>query len=151
MRRVAEIINIVPERREDFIKNALHPDKETERVLWLCGVRKQQYFALNELIFMTFEYEGNHFNEDMQKMAFYLDGKGVLINRRRKDVPLEERATTDWWAPIKRLGTVLEENPFEENAAVYQLMDILDGAMSETDKYSNISYDEDDWSESLHI
>jgi len=151
MRRVAEIIYIVPEKREAFLKGALNLDDETADVLWLCGVRKQQYFALNDLIFMTFEYEGYSFESDMKKMAIYLDGKGLLVKKRRKDVPLEERETTDWWAPVKRLGTVLDSAPHRDEGFKYSLMDHLDGSMSSEGTYGNIAYDEDDWSDSFHF
>lgn len=151
MRRVAEIIHIVPEKREEFINGAINLDKESEKVLWMCGIRKQQYFALNELIFMTFEYDGNDFKGDMQKMASYLDSKGLLVKARRKDVPTEERDTTDWWAPVKRLGTVLDIKPVSEEELNYDIMEHMDGSMSTSDYYGNISFDEDDWSEGFHF
>lgn len=151
MRRVAEIIYIVPERREEFLEGALHLDDESAKVLWMCGIRKQQYFALNDLIFMTFEYSGHNFDEDMKKMAIYLDSKGLLVKKRRKDVPVEERETTDWWAPVKKLGTLLESNPCSEDSLDYNLMDYLDGAMSKGEAYGSTSYDEDDWSEGFHF
>jgi len=151
MRRVAEIIYIVPERRESFLNGATNLDEESAKILWMCGIRKQQYFALNDLIFMTFEYSGSDFNGDMQKMAAYLDSKGLLVKTRRKDVPIEERATTDWWAPVKRIASVLDSSPFIDDNMNVNLMDVLDGAMSFGASYSNISYDEDDWSEGLHI
>ena len=68
MRRVAEIIYIVENEREKFLNEAINLDEESKRVLWLCGVRKQQYFLLNELIFMTFEYDGHDFYNDMEKI-----------------------------------------------------------------------------------
>lgn len=151
MRRVAEIIYIVPERREEFLKGALNLDDESARVLWMCGIRKQQYFALNDLIFMTFEYDGHTFDEDMKKMAMYLDGKGLLVKKRRKDVPVSERETTDWWAPVKRLGTVLDSKPFNEEYIDYSLMEHLDGAMNGGSSYGSTAYDEDDWSEGFHF
>lgn len=151
MRRVAEIIYIVPERREAFLDGALHLDEESAKILWMCGIRRQQYFALNELIFMTFEYEGRDFDNDMKKMAAYLDSKGLLVKTRRKDVPVSERGTTDWWAPVKKLGTLLESNPLNDDKADLSLMDYLDGAMSDSSSYGNISYDEDDWSEGFHF
>lgn len=104
MRRVAEIIYIVESEREQFLKDVINLDEESKRVLWLCGVRKQQYFILNELIFMTFEYDGMDFTKDMEKMSGYLSSKGVLVQKRRKDVPVNERATTNWWAPVKKSG-----------------------------------------------
>jgi len=151
MRRVAEIMYIVPERREAFLEGALNLDRETEEVLWLCGVRKQQYFSLNELIFMTFEYDGSDFARDMQKMTVYLDSKGLLIKKRRKDVPIEERQTTDWWAPVKRLGSVLYTAPVRDEEMEHNLTDYLDGAMSTDTTYVGTSYDEDDWSDGFHF
>lgn len=147
MRRVAEIMHVVEADREEFLKGALNPDEETKRVLWLCGVRRQLYFELNDLIFMTFGYEGNHFEEDMKKMAAYLDSKGNLIRKRRRDVPIEERTTTNWWAPIKKLGMILDKKPnFEEEQTQADYMAMLDGCMGEPGGYiSDISYDEEEW------
>lgn len=151
MKRVAEIMHIPDGEREEFLKGVLSPDEETKKVLWLCGVRKQQYFGLNDLVFMTFEYEGSNFAEDMSKMATYLDTKGLLINKRRKDVPVAERATTAWWAPVKKLGslfygesTVQAEKDWDTEALAM---------FSSTSKasYSDISYSDDDWTESMHF
>lgn len=151
MRRVAEIIYIVPEEREAFLNGAINPDDETANALWLCGVRKQQYFALNDYLFMTFEYNGSDFNSDMAKMAAYLDSKGLLVKQRRKDVPSAERSTTNWWAPVKRLGSILDTAPHKDDELLYNLMDYLDGAMSSNSSYGNTAYDEDDWSDSFHF
>ena len=62
MRRVAEIMYIIPEERETFISDSVNPDEETRKMLWMCGVRNQQYFGMNDLIFMTFEYAVKLFN-----------------------------------------------------------------------------------------
>ena len=150
MKRVAEIIYIVEEERQSFLDGALNLTDEEESVLWLCGVRKQQYFALNDLIFMTFEYAGHDFAGDMEKMAGYLDSKGLLIKKRRKDVPIEERATTNWWAPVKRIGAVLEKEPSSiDNSADIECLAVLNNY--DNSSYSDIAYDEDDWSEGMHI
>lgn len=150
MRRVAEIMYIVESEREAFLKGALELDEETKKVLWLCGVRKQQYFALNDLIFMTFEYEGADFVSSMEKMATYLDSKGLLIKKRRKDVPADELKTTSWWAPVKRLGYVLDKDPGFKETEEYLDVEMM-GMSSNFSKYSNIGFDEDDWTESIHI
>lgn len=153
MKQVAEIMYVVESERQAFLEGALHPDTEAQNVLWLCGVRNQQYYALNDLIFMTFEYEGNAFAEDMEKMAAYLETKGRLIKKRRKDVPVEERATTNWWAPVKRMATLLDKKPAGEDdeKSQHKYMAMLDGCMSAGDDYSDIGYDEDEWMENLQI
>lgn len=153
MRRVAEIIYVVEKEREAFLDGALHPDDETMKALWMCGVRKQQYFALNELIFMTFEYKGEHFKEDMARMAAFLDSKGLLIKKRRKDVPVSDRETTSWWAPVKKLGTLLESKPdfYEDESVPFSYGEMLGGYVASQESMGSISYDEDDWTESVRI
>ncbi len=151
MKRVAEIIHIVEGEREAFLEGCLHPDNETQKVLWTCGVRKQQYFSLGELLFMTFEYKGEDFSEDMKKMAAYLDSKGLLVQKRRKDVPKELRETTNWWAPVKKLGACLETEP--EGLRNTSTVDFFcyEGHMLSGSVHNDIAYDEDDWSESMHM
>lgn len=153
MKRVAEIMHIVESEREEFLKGALHPDAETERALWLFGVREQQYFELNDLIFMTFEYEGKDFAEDMAGMAKYLDSKGLLVNKRRKDVPVEERSTTNWWAPVKKLATLFESAPANLNEDEWdtECMVMYKGPSKNNTIYNDISYSKDDWTESMHF
>lgn len=153
MRRVAEMMYIVESEREEFLKGALNPTPETEQVLWMCGVRKQQYFALNEYIFMTFEYSGNDFSEDMTKMATYLNSNGMLIQKRRKDVPEDQRTTTNWWAPVKSLGTLLEHKPetLEQEKWRPDYMAQVDGSMSSCYVQSDMSYDENEWTSGMDI
>lgn len=150
MRRVAEIIHIVESEREEFINGATNPDIETQKVLWMCGVRKQQYFALRELIFMTFEYDGKNFNEDMAKMSSYLDSKNLLVKTRRKDVPIESLDKVNWWAPVKRIGTTLEKNPWNNEKQDMNLMAMLDGSMNENEEWDT-SFSEEDWMEDFHF
>ena len=151
MKRVAEIIYIVESEREAFLNGALSDSEDTAKVLWHCGVRKQQYFALNDFIFMTFEYDGNDFNSDMAKMANYLDSKGLLVKKRRKDVPPEERATTNWWAPVKRLGSLLETNPNTSQIDEGWELETMGMTNSSPKGNYNISYDDDDWTEFMRM
>jgi len=154
MRQVAEIIHIEESKREEFLKGAIHPTEEEQNVLWLCGVRNQQYYALNELIFMTFEYDGKNFKEDMDKMASYLETKGHLVKNRRRDVAVEDRACTDWWAPVKKLATILESEPVsiaKDTKSQHEYMAMLDGCMGINDSNNDISFDEEEWMENLMI
>ena len=149
-KRVAEIMYIVESERKAFLEGALNLDDETAKTLWMCGVRNQQYFALNDLIFMTFEYRGSHFERDMEIMAEFLDKKGNLVKKRRKDVPIAERATTNWWAPVKKLGDVLTSKPFDAEEE-QDYLTYFDGDMALKSEYNDIAFDEDDWTESIPI
>lgn len=150
MKRVAEIMHIVENERDEFIKGAINPDEETLGVQWMCGVREQQYFELGNLLFMTFKYVGNNFANDMEKMTDYLRSKGHLIEKRRRDVAPEDRETTNWWAPVKRLSSILDSKPSVLNndpMIVNDYREMLDGYTHDSSFSYDISYDEDDWSE----
>lgn len=156
MRRVAEIIYVVPEQREEYLAFHLNPTKDVQQILWMHGVRNQFYFDINGLILLTFEYVGKDFYKDMEKLAAYPDMKAHLISKRRRDVPVEERETTNWWAPIKKLGSILEESPMpddeeEEFSLEEHYRTMINGQMMESAAKNDISFDEDDWSESIHI
>lgn len=151
MKRFAQIMYIIPEEREQFMRSALNPDARMQKIMWACGMRSQQYFAMNDLILMTFEYDGKAFAEDMKVMAAELAKMGHLVTKRRRDVPAAERDTTNWWAPVKRLGSVMTKSPFaskEEEFQEEQFLALMDGAMSSN---NDISYDKEDWVEDFHF
>ena len=93
MRRVAEIIHIVPEEREAFLEKHLHPTEEVSRFLWIHGIRNQFYFMLNDLILMTFEYVGHEFYKDMEALAAYPEVGSHSVTMRRSS------SWMDWFVP----------------------------------------------------
>ena len=153
MKSVAEVMHIVPEQREEFLKNVLNPSEEDKKALWSCGVRNQQYFDLHGLIFMTFEYEGHRFGEDMKALTAYLREAGHLIEKRRRDLTVAQRDTTNWWAPVRKLGSLLTETPFvgmeEDTSWQEAYLAMTDGSMSSQE--TDTAYDEEDWVEDFHI
>lgn len=156
MKRVEELIYIAPERREEFIQKWLNPSVKTQQILWMHGIRNQYYFQMNDYILMTFEYVGTRFQKDMDALCAYPEIDSLLVKKRRKEVPKEELTTTDWWAPVKRLGCILQESPMpedkeEELSLTEQYHEMLNGSMQNGAARYDISYDEDDWSESIHI
>ena len=156
MRRVEEIIHVVPEERDAYLQQHLNPSEKIAQILGIHGIRNQFYFNLNDLILMSFEYVGRHFHKDMAAIAAYPEMKDYLVQKRRKDVPAEEQMTTNWWAPLKRIGSTLTESPMpddeeEELTLEEQYRSMVSGYMAEGTVANDISYDEDDWSESIHI
>ena len=156
MRRVQEIIHVVPEKREAYLQLHLNPPEKVAQIMWIHGIRNQMFYSLNDLILMSFEYVGKEFYKDMEAIAAHPEMKEYLVQKRRKDVPAEERDTTDWWAPLKILGSSLTESPMpsdeEEGMTLEeQYRSMLNGYMVDGNVNSDIAYDEDDWSESIHI
>ena len=156
MRRVEEIIHVVPEEREEYIRKHLNPSERIAQILWIHGIRNQFYYSLNDLILMSFEYVGREFYKDMAAIVAYPEMKGFFVEKRRKDVPVDEQMSTNWWAPLKRLGSALTESPMPDDedeglTLEEQYRSMISGEMMEGMPVNDISYDEDDWSESIHI
>ncbi len=152
MRRVAEVIYIVPEEREAYLQKCLNPSEETQKLLWMKGVRNQFYFELQGLIIMTFEYVGHTFQADMDTLASYPQLKDICIPTRRRDVPAGLLMSTNWWAPVKRLGGILTGNmSWDGEAPEHTLGEHRGGFMVDEPVRNDISYSDDDWSESVHF
>ena len=74
MIQVAELIYIVPEKREAVLQQFLSPSVEEQRVAWTYGIRNKCFYRMNEMILETFDYVGKDFHKDMQEykeMTFY--------------------------------------------------------------------------------
>ncbi len=156
MRQVQEIIYVVPEEREAFIEKHLNPPTEILQILWKHGIRNQFFYELNDLILFSFEYVGANFYKDMASVTAYVETQGFFVQKRRRDVPIEELTTTNWWAPLKKLGKLLNENPMPSKEDEFSMEEryhsMLSGfTFNSDDAADSISYDEDDWSESVHI
>ena len=155
MRRVEEVIYVVPEERKAFLEKQLNPSEKTRKFMWQHGIRNQFFYELEELILMTFEYVGDDFYKDMAVLSATLEDEGYFIKERRRDVAPGQLKTTNWWAPLKILGSNFVQTPFssEEDVEADELAsEAKNGCIhDEDDIRSNIAFDADDWSESIHF
>ena len=155
MRRVEEVIYVVPEERKAFLEKQLNPSEKTRKFMWQHGIRNQFFYELEEFILMTFEYVGDDFYKDMAVLSATLEDEGYFIKERRRDVAPGQLKTTNWWAPLKILGSNFVQTPFssEEDVEADELAsEAKNGCIhDEDDIRSNIAYDADDWSESIHF
>ena len=157
MKRAAEIIHLLPENRKKYLEKYTNPSTEAARILWQAGIRKQFYYEFGDEILRTYEYTGKQFQVDMKRILQAKETTDFFLQRRRKDVPEKERAATEWWAPLKWYGASLMAEPQSEedemsNKEAYHRM--ASGEMSEEDEDMEVFhfiYDEDDWSESIHM
>ena len=155
MRRVEEVIYVVPEERKAFLEKQLNPSEKTRKFMWQHGIRNQFFYELEEFILMTFEYVGDDFYKDMAVLSATLEDEGYFIKERRRDVAPGQLKTTNWWAPLKILGSNFVQTPFssEEDVEADELAsEAKNGCIhDEDDIRSNIAFDADEWSESIHF
>ena len=155
MIQVAEIMYIVPEKREDFLQQLLNPSLQEQQIAWMYGIRNKCFYRMNELILETFDYVGKNFHKDMQEYTAHPVIAPTLVSTRRRDVPITELGRTNWWAPIKVEGRILLESPMpddeEEEPLTEMYRSMVNGEMIVSVSEHDLTYDEDDWSESIHI
>ena len=155
MRRVEEVIYVVPEERKAFLEKQLNPSEKTRKFMWQHGIRNQFFYELEEFILMTFEYGGDDFYKDMAVLSATLEDEGYFNKEIRRDVAPGQLKTTNWWAPLKILGSNFVQTPFssEEDVEADELAsEAKNGCIhDEDDIRSNIAFDADDWSESIHF
>lgn len=155
MIQVAEIMYIVPEKREAFLQQLLNPSLQEQQIAWMYGIRNKCFYRMNELILETFDYVGKNFHQDMQEYTAHPVIAPTLVSTRRRDVPVTELGRTNWWAPIKVEGRILLESPMpddeEEEPLTEMYRSMVNGEMIDSVSENDLTYDEDDWSESIHI
>ncbi len=155
MIQVAEIMYIVPEKREAFLQQLLNPSLQEQQIAWMYGIRNKCFYRMNELILETFDYVGRNFHQDMQEYTAHPVIAPTLVSTRRRDVPVTELGRTNWWAPIKVEGRILLESPMpddeEEEPLTEMYRSMVNGEMIDSVSENDLTYDEDDWSESIHI
>lgn len=154
MKRAAEMIHIVPEERAAYLKRYLEPTESVAKLLWDCGIRKQYYYEMKDYIIRTYKYTGTHFKEDMQKVMENPETADFFLQKRRGEVAPEDLDRTNWWAPLHWLGKSIDQNPMGADETGHEAPGYsaqTSGCMVLGEDSSYLAYDEDDWSESIHM
>ena len=68
------------------------------------------------------------------------------------DVPVNERQTTNWWAPVKKVGSVLDKKPdFGSEESEMERQSMLSGYTGGGADYYDISYSDEDWVDDIRV
>ena len=97
------VIGVKPEKIEEYKKlhAAVWPD--VLKMIKSCNIRNYSIYLKDDQLFSYFEYTGDDFNADMEKMA------ADPVTQRWWDVckpcqePLETRKEGEWWAEMEEV------------------------------------------------
>ena len=98
MKRFGQIIRIKPEGADDYIKHhaAVWPGVLSK--IKECNISNYSIFIKDLIMFAYFEYDGNNFERDMEKMASHEETqKWWSIVKPLMD-PIESRNEGEFWA-----------------------------------------------------
>jgi L-rhamnose mutarotase len=103
MRRFGQIVRVKPDRIEDYerIHAAVWP--EVLATIHACNIRNYSIFRHGTLLFAYFEYIGDDYAADTQKMAADPKTQEWWTHTDPMQEPLENTAPGEWWAVAKEV------------------------------------------------
>lgn len=102
-KRFGQTINIKPEGREEYVwqHKAVWPG--VLKNIKECGLCNYSIFLKDNQLFAYFEYEGNDYEGDMQKMTQYEETQRWWNVVKPLMEPLESRKVGEFWADMEEI------------------------------------------------
>lgn len=103
MKRYGMVIKVRPEKLEEYKKLHSTVWPEVLDMITKCHIRNYSIYHRDGYLFSYFEYEGQNFQADMEKMA------ADPMTQKWWDVckplqePLKNRAEGQWWADMEEV------------------------------------------------
>lgn len=103
IKRVGSVIGL-PEENYRLYKKA-HNEIWPEIVILIkeCNIKNYSIFYRDGLLFSYFEYSGDDFEKDMEKIAFNLDNQRWCEFVKPFQKPLKTCKKGEWWAEMKQV------------------------------------------------
>jgi L-rhamnose mutarotase len=101
MQRYGSVIKLKPEKLEEY--KALHANAwpEVLGMIRECNIRNYSIYYKDGFLFSYFEYHGNDFAADMEKMAADPTTQKWWKLTDPCQEPLETRQPGEWWASME--------------------------------------------------
>ncbi|MHC4532451.1 MAG: L-rhamnose mutarotase [Planctomycetota bacterium] len=103
MKRYGMVIKVRPEKLEEYKDLHARVWPEVLDMITKCNIRNYSIYHRDGYLFSYFEYEGQDFQADMQKMA------ADPMTQKWWDVckplqePLDNRTEGEWWADMEEV------------------------------------------------
>jgi L-rhamnose mutarotase len=101
MQRFGQIIHVKPEAIADYERLHAEVWPGVLATIHACNMRNYSIFRHGTWLFAYFEYAGNDFAADMQKMAEDPTTRQWWSYTDPMQEPLPERAPGEWWTTMK--------------------------------------------------
>jgi L-rhamnose mutarotase len=103
MKRYGQIIQLKPEKEQEY--KELHKKiwPEIEKLIYECNLRNYSIFLKDGLLFAYFEYIGDDFEKDMEKMASNEKNKEWWSVCKPCQNPIESAKADEWWSDMEEV------------------------------------------------
>lgn len=103
MQRHGQVIRVRPEKLEEYIAYHARVWPEVLDTIRNCQIRNYSIYHKDGFLFAYFEYVGEDFAADMQKMAADPKTQEWWAIMGPLQQPLESRAEGEWWAEMREV------------------------------------------------
>jgi L-rhamnose mutarotase len=103
MKRYGQIIGVKPECFEEYKAYHAAVWPEVLKMITACNIRNYSIFHKDGMLFAYFEYAGNDFASDMDKMAADPKTREWWAVMNPMQQPVANRSDGEWWANLEEV------------------------------------------------
>jgi L-rhamnose mutarotase len=100
VKRVGQVIKIRTEKIDEYKELHANAWPEILKKIWECNIRNYSIFLKDNFLFAYFEYIGEDFEADMDKMADDPKTQEWWSVCKPCQEPIETRKEGEWWADM---------------------------------------------------
>ena len=102
-RRYGQVIGLKPEAREAYVKFHANVWPEVLKTIYDCNIRNYSIFLKDDMLFAYFDYVGDDFARDMERMAADPMTQEWWAIMEPMQSPLPTRREGEWWATAEEV------------------------------------------------
>jgi L-rhamnose mutarotase len=103
MKRFGQLIGVKPEKLQEYVEAHAGVWPEVLDMITQCNIKNYSIYHHNHTLFAYFEYHGDNFDADMQKMAAHPKTQEWWDWMMPMQTPLETTTEGEWWTTIEEV------------------------------------------------
>ena len=101
--RIGQVIKVHPEKIDEYKELHANAWPEILAKITECNIRNYSIYSKDNYLFAYFEYVGEDFNADMDKMAADPKTQEWWAVCKPCQEPIETRKVGEWWADMQEV------------------------------------------------
>jgi L-rhamnose mutarotase len=103
LKRMGQVIKIKPEKMEQYVELHANVWPDVLKKITECNIRNYSIFLRDNYLFAYFEYVGDNYQEDMEKMAADPKTQEWWSVCKPCQQPIDSADQNEWWADMQEV------------------------------------------------